>query len=80
MLVLRRKIDETVVIGDEIRVTVLAVEGDTVKLGFTAPREIDVMREELYESLRHENIRAGTQNVAGNTLKHLLNKAVQHKK
>ena len=38
MLVLRRKVDETVVIGDEIRVTVLAIEGDTVKLGFTAPR------------------------------------------
>ena len=61
MLVLRRKVDETVVIGDEIRVTVLAIEGDTVKLGFTAPREIEVMREELYESIRQENMRAGTQ-------------------
>jgi carbon storage regulator len=49
MLVLSRHIGEEIVIGDEIRVTVVAVQGDRVRLGITAPRSVPVDRLEVYE-------------------------------
>lgn len=58
MLVLKRKNGETVMIGDEIEVRVLGVEGDYVKLGFVAPRNVQIMRTELYESIMQENTSA----------------------
>jgi len=59
MLVLRRKIGETVMLGDNIEVHVLAVEGDTVKLGFVAPRSVQILRKEVYDALMQENRQAG---------------------
>ncbi|MCE5169305.1 carbon storage regulator CsrA [Paenibacillus profundus] len=59
MLVLKRKIGETVMIGDEIEVRVLGVEGEYVKLGFSAPKNVQIMRKELYESIAEENATAG---------------------
>jgi carbon storage regulator CsrA len=47
MLVLTRRIDEEIIIGDDIRVTVLAIQGNTVRLGFTAPRSVRIMRPEV---------------------------------
>ncbi len=51
MLVLSRRQGEEIVIGDSIRVTVLAVEGNRVKLGIAAPAEVPVHREELYQAM-----------------------------
>jgi carbon storage regulator len=61
MLVLKRKVGEVVKIGDDIELHVLAVEGDVIKLGFEAPRDIQIMRSELYDAIRAENIQAGSQ-------------------
>jgi carbon storage regulator len=47
MLVLSRKLGETVVIGEQIRVTVVAVQGNQVRLGFSAPDDVRIFREEL---------------------------------
>jgi carbon storage regulator len=47
MLVLSRKVGEQIIINDNIRVTVIAVRGNQVRLGFTAPREVSIQREEL---------------------------------
>jgi carbon storage regulator len=55
MLVLTRKTNESIVIGDAIEVTVLAVEGDQVKLGITAPRQVPVHRREVYEQIKQAN-------------------------
>jgi carbon storage regulator len=51
MLILTRKIGETVRIGDDVSVTVLAVHGNQVRLGVTAPRSISVHREEIYDRM-----------------------------
>lgn len=55
MLVLTRKTNESIIIGDEIAVTVLAVEGDQVKLGIAAPKEISIHRREVYEQIKRAN-------------------------
>ena len=52
MLVLTRKKGESVVIGDSIRVTVVAVQGDAVRLGFVAPDELPIHREEVHRRIR----------------------------
>ena len=58
MLVLTRKTDESIIIGDNIAVTVVAVEGDHVRLGVTAPKDIAVHRQEVYEQIKKENLEA----------------------
>ena len=55
MLVLSRQRDETIMIGDDVEVTVVDIRGDKVRLGITAPREISVHRKEVYEAIRREN-------------------------
>ena len=54
MLVLTRRIDESIAIGDDIQVTVLAVEGDRVKLGINAPREVVILRQEIYQAVQEQ--------------------------
>jgi carbon storage regulator len=51
MLVLSRKVGEVLVIGNDITVTVLAVDGDRVKLGVAAPAEVPIHREEVYQKI-----------------------------
>jgi carbon storage regulator len=58
MLVLSRQRDETIMIGDDVEVTVVDIRGDKVRLGITAPREIQVHRKEVYEAIKRENQRA----------------------
>lgn len=55
MLVLSRQRDETIMIGDDITVTVVDIRGDKVRLGITAPKEISVHRKEVYDAIRAEN-------------------------
>lgn len=64
MLVLTRKIDESIIIGDNIKITVVDVRNDQVKLGIDAPREIPVHREEIYREIQEENRRAAAQRMA----------------
>ncbi|HXW76231.1 MAG TPA: carbon storage regulator CsrA [Candidatus Eremiobacteraceae bacterium] len=54
MLVLTRKLNQEIVIGDDIRITIVAVGGDQVKLGITAPRSVPVHRMEVYQERRAE--------------------------
>jgi len=53
--VLSRQVDETIMIGDDIEVTVVDIRGDKVRLGITAPKEIAVHRKEVYEAIKREN-------------------------
>lgn len=58
MLVLSRQRDESIIIGDNIVVTVVDVRGDKVRLGIDAPREVSVHRREIYEAIQRENRQA----------------------
>ncbi|NLJ73819.1 MAG: carbon storage regulator CsrA [Firmicutes bacterium] len=58
MLVLTRKVDQSIMIGDHIRVVVVDVRGDQVKLGIDAPRDVMVHRQEIYQEIQAENQRA----------------------
>jgi carbon storage regulator len=58
MLVLARKFNESIMIGDEIEVIVIEIKNDQVKLGIKAPRKIAVHRKEVYEEIQLENIAA----------------------
>ncbi len=55
MLVLSRQRDETIMIGDDIEVTIVDIRGDKVRLGITAPKAIAVHRKEVYEAIKREN-------------------------
>lgn len=61
MLVLSRQRDETIMIGDEIEITIVDIRGDKVRLGITAPTRIAVHRKEVYEAIRRENQQAAEQ-------------------
>lgn len=58
MLVLSRQRDESIIIGDNVVITVVDVRGDKVRLGIDAPVEIPVHRREVYEAIQRENRRA----------------------
>jgi len=58
MLVLTRKRNQSIIIGDNIEITIVDIHGEQVKLGITAPRTIPVHRKELYEEIQRENLLA----------------------
>ena len=58
MLVLSRQKDESIIIGDDIEITIVDIRGDKVRLGIAAPIEIPVHRKEVYEAIQRENVQA----------------------
>ena len=54
MLILTRRISESIIVGDDVKVTVLGVKGNQVRLGIDAPKDISVHREEIYDRIKQE--------------------------
>lgn len=54
MLVLSRQRDETIIIGDSIRITIVEVRGDKVRIGIDAPKDVSVHRQEIYDAINRE--------------------------
>ena len=54
MLVLSRQCDEAIMIGDDVEIIIVSIRGDKVSLGITAPRQVQVHRKEVYESIQRE--------------------------
>ena len=63
MLVLTRKAGESIIIGDDIEITVIETKGDQIKLGIKAPKEVDIHRKEIYESIQQANQQAVSQSI-----------------
>jgi len=59
MLILTRRVGETLMIGDDVTVTVLGVKGNQVRIGVNAPKDVSVHREEIYERIKKEQAAAG---------------------
>ena len=70
MLILTRRISESIILGDDVKITVLGVKGNQVRLGIDAPKDLSVHREEIYERIQQEKKTSGdhheTNDVAGN--------------
>lgn len=59
MLALARKVNQSIMIGDDIEITLLEIKGDQVKIGISAPKSIPVYRKEIYLQIQEENKQAG---------------------
>ncbi|GAB0056864.1 Translational regulator CsrA [Candidatus Magnetaquicoccaceae bacterium FCR-1] len=60
MLILTRRIGESLNIGDEIKITLLGIKGNQVRIGIDAPRDVEVHREEIYDKIKRETRKANT--------------------
>ncbi|MEK5444502.1 carbon storage regulator CsrA [Fredinandcohnia sp. FSL W7-1320] len=69
MLVLTRRINESIKIGDDIEITILSVSGDQIKIGIEAPKYIEIHRKEVYLDIQNENNQASQTSI--NLLKQL---------
>lgn len=72
MLALSRKIGESIVIGNDIEITILEVKGDQVKIGIDAPKAIPIYRKEIYIQIQESNKEAATSEATADTLKKLF--------
>ncbi len=72
MLILSRRAGESLTIGDEITVTVVGINGNQIRLGITAPREVRVLREEIYKAMHEENRAAARASDPGRRLRELF--------
>ncbi|MBN1256417.1 MAG: carbon storage regulator CsrA [Planctomycetes bacterium] len=80
MLVLSRRKDETIMIGDNVEITIVDIKGDTVRIGIDAPREVTVHRKEIYEAIQRENITAKEQSVPDHDVLGKLGNLLKDKK
>lgn len=61
MLILTRRVGETLMVGDDVTVTVLGVKGNQVRIGVNAPKDVSVHREEIYQRIQREKAGEGNQ-------------------
>ncbi len=82
MLILTRKLGETIRIGNEIKITILNTKGRQIKMGIDAPPDVTVHREEVYQMIREQNIlaaEAGRDDSTGKSLSHVWNRLKKSK-
>ena len=76
MLILARKVGQSIMIGEDVEITVIEVRGEQVRLGINAPKNVSVYRKELLDQIAAENLRAaGTVDIASEHLEEILEEA-----
>ena len=69
MLALARKVNQSIIIGNDIEITLLEIKGDQVKIGINAPKSVPIYRKEIYEQIQEENKKAAQTEIDVETLK-----------
>lgn len=72
MLILSRKMNEKIMIGEDIVLSIIEIRGDQVKIGVEAPKSVKVFRQEVYEAIKNENRAAATSNTNLETLSGII--------
>lgn len=72
MLALSRKINESIMLGNDIEVIILEIKGDQVKIGIKAPKTVPIFRKEIYLQIQEENKKAAEQNADRETLENIF--------
>ena len=72
MLALARKVNQSIIIGNDIEITLLEIKGDQVKIGINAPKSAPIYRKEIYEQIQEENKKAAQTEIDVETLKNLF--------
>ncbi len=72
MLALSRKINESIMLGNDIEVSILEIKGDQVKIGINAPKAVPIFRKEIYLQIQEENKKAAEQNADRETLENIF--------
>ncbi|MCI8749943.1 MAG: carbon storage regulator CsrA [Lachnospiraceae bacterium] len=72
MLALARKVNQSIIIGNDIEITLLEIKGDQVKIGINAPKSVPIYRKEIYEQIQEENKKAAQTEIDVETLKNLF--------
>jgi len=72
MLALARKLNQSIVIGDNIEITLLEIKGDQIKVGINAPKSVPIYRKEIYEQIQEENKKAAQAEVDVKSLENLF--------
>lgn len=73
MLALSRKVNESIIIGNEIEITILEIKGDQVKVGISAPKTVPIYRKEIYLQIQESNKEAAEADLSGEIIKKLFN-------
>ncbi len=72
MLALARKVNQSIIIGNDIEITLLEIKGDQVKIGINAPKSVPIYRKEIYEQIQEENKKAAQTEIDVETLTNLF--------
>ena len=78
MLALSRKVNESIMLGNDIEVTVLEIKGDQVKIGIKAPKNVSIFRKEIYVQIEEENKKAAEQTVDRETIEKTLDSLLKN--
>lgn len=77
MLALARKLNQSIVIGNEIEITILEIKGDQIKIGIDAPKSVPIYRKEIYVQIQEENKKSAGEEVDVATLKNVFKDSVK---
>lgn len=77
MLALARKVNQSIVIGNDVEITILEIKGDQIKIGINAPKSVPIYRKEIYDQIQEENKQAAGEEIDVSALKNVFKDTVK---